>query len=59
MKEDFQKTFINVPLAERKMPIYVDEEYGPISWLVLALEVEHETELSKKALDFLKRENII
>jgi len=59
MKEQFYRVFANIPLGERPNPIYVDEKYGAMSWLVLKLEVDHDTEVSKKALQFLSDTQII
>ena len=58
-KRDFEKVFSNVPLNERRMPIYVHQEFGPMSWLVLKLEVDFDTEIAIKALKFLKETKII
>ena len=55
MKERFFAIFANLPLSERKNPIYVDREYGPMSWLVVNLEVRADTELGKKALEVLSK----
>ncbi len=59
MKEDFLRTFANVPLGLRREIIYVDQEYGTMSWLVLNLEVKQGTEVAQRALTFLKAAGII
>lgn len=59
MKEDFYRTFANIPLGLRKDIIYVDKEYGAMTWLVLKLEVDANTAVSEKALKFLKGTDII
>lgn len=59
MKERFKKVFANVPLGERQNPIYVDQKYGAMSWSVVWIEVEHDTEIGIKALAFLSEANII
>jgi len=58
-KEAFDKVFANIPLSERRMPIYVDQEYGPMSWYVVNLEVLAMTIVGIRALEFLKKNNII
>ena len=59
LKDLWHRAYPNIPLGERIMPIYVSKEFGPISWLVLAIEVEADTEVAYKALEFLHKENII
>ena len=59
LKNLWRKVYPNIPLGERRMPIYVSKEFGPMSWLVLAVEVETDTEVASEALEFLHRENII
>ena len=48
MNEDFKKVYANVPIPERAMPIYVDKEYGVMSWNVVHIEVCGNTELGRR-----------
>ena len=59
MKEKFYKTFANLPLPERSMPIYVDQKYGAMSWFVVWLEVKGDTEIGNQALETLTKNNLI
>lgn len=59
LKNKWCRVYPNIPLGERKMPIYVSREFGPMSWLVLAIEVEAETKVAEEALDFLETNGII
>lgn len=59
LKQHFNQVFVNVPLAERRNPIYVDEEYGPMSWLVAKLEVDADTKIGQEIALFLARAKII
>lgn len=59
MKERFLNTFANIPLNIRKTIIYVDDDYGAMTWLVLWLEVKADTEVARKALEFLSATEII
>ena len=59
MKERFYKTFANLPIPERSMPIYVSPKYGAMSWNVVKLEVDADTELGTAALGFLTKFEII
>lgn len=59
MKERFNEVFANVPIPERKMPIYVDDKYGPMSWYIVKIEVDGDTDLGKKALESLIKLKII
>ena len=59
MKEEFYKLFVNIPIPERSLAIYVSQKYGPMSWNVVKLEVDQNTELGLEALEALKRMNII
>jgi hypothetical protein len=51
----FMRTFCNLPLAERKNPIVVLDEYGPISWFRAYKEIINSTAVSsaimKKLID--------
>lgn len=42
----FIKTFCNLPLTERKNPIVVLDEYGPISWYRAYKEIINSTAAS-------------
>ena len=59
LKNAWRRIYPNIPLGERKMPTYVSKEFGPISWTVLALEVEADTKVAEEALEFLRKANII
>lgn len=59
MKESFYRTFCNVPLPERSNPIFVDHMHGAMSWHIVKLEVDSNTEVGKRALAFLKEAKII
>lgn len=58
-EDRFYQAFANIPLSERKNPIYVDKEYGAMSWLVLKIEVENDTKVADRALEFLSKTGII
>ena len=59
MNEQFLKIYANLPIPERSMPIYVDKEFGIMSWNVVHLEVVNSTELGKRALENLRKLKII
>ena len=59
MKEKFLKTFANLPIPERSMPIYVDQKHGALSWYVVKLEVDQNTDIGNAALEFLSATQII
>lgn len=59
LKTQFLKVFTNLPIPERENTIYVSSKYGPMSWHIVRLEVEGNTELGKEALSFLKRLDIL
>ena len=59
MKERFYKVFANVPIPERSSVIYVSQEHGPVSWRIVKLEVDHDTEFGDEALQALDRMGII
>ena len=59
LKERFNNLFANLPIPERKNPIYVDDKYGAMSWFIIKLEVDHDTELGLKALEFLNKTETI
>ncbi len=59
MKENFYKTFANLPISERRNPIYVDQKYGAMSWFVVWLEVKGDTEIGIQALESLTKNNLI
>ena len=53
-KEKFNKIFANLPIGERSNPIYVSSKHGAMSWMVVKLEVDDDTELGKEALNFIE-----
>lgn len=55
----FEKIYSNLPIPERSMPIYVDKEFGIMSWNVVYLEVKNNTELGLRALESLRLLKII
>jgi hypothetical protein len=59
MKKDFLRIYGNLPIPERSMPIYVDKEFGIMSWNVVNLEVRGDTDLGKRALEILRKLEII
>lgn len=58
-EELFFKTFANVPIPERSNPIYVDSQYGAMSWYVVNLEVRAGSEVGLRAIKFMKQEKFI
>jgi len=61
-KERFLKTYANLPISERSMPIYIESyPWGdePMSWRVCYLEIEHHTSLGDKILEQLEKLKII
>jgi len=59
MKENFLKMFANLPLPLRNEIIYVDKQYGPMTWNVVRLEVMQNTDIGLAALEFLSAAQII
>ena len=59
MKERFYKVFANVPIPERSNVIYTSREHGPMSWMVVKLEVDANTELGIDILEALNRMDLI
>ena len=59
MKERFYKTFMNVPIPERSNAIYVSSKHGAMSWYIVKLEVDQDTELGFEALEALIRMDLI
>ena len=55
----FLKVFPNIPIPERQNAIYVDSQYGPLSWNVVWLEVKAGSEVGLRACQFLKDVKII
>ncbi len=49
----FYTTYPNVPLGVRKQIIYVDDDFGPMTWQVIWFEVEARTKISEKILEGL------
>jgi len=58
-EEQFKKVFANLPIPERQNPIYVDSQYGAMSWNVVWIEVKAGTEVGSRAVKFLKEQKII
>ncbi len=59
MKEKFLKLYCDIPIGERSMPIYVDKEFGVMSWNVVYIEAINNTKLGERALKTLKILKII
>jgi hypothetical protein len=59
LREDFLKTYANIPLSLRDDVILVLDGFGPISWQAAFFEVKNNTEASKKILAELKELNLI
>jgi hypothetical protein len=59
LRENFLKTYANVPINLRDDVILVLENTGPISWNVAYIEVKNRTELSEKILIGLHELKII
>lgn len=59
MKEKFKKIYANLPLGLRNEIIYIDDEYGPMTWNVVYLEILAETPIGKEAFNWLKKMKII
>lgn len=57
-KEQFLKIYSNLPLGVRKeIVVVIDNE--PVTWDVAYIEVENDTEMSKRILSKLKELQII
>jgi len=54
----FLRTYNNIPLAERNLPIFVLER-EPISWKLARTEIEKDTDLGKKIQAKLEKEGFI
>lgn len=54
----FLRTYNNIPLAERNLPIFVLEG-EPISWKLARTEIEKDTDLGKKIQAKLEKEGFI
>ncbi|MFZ3055041.1 MAG: hypothetical protein WA091_03635 [Minisyncoccales bacterium] len=59
LKEDFLKTYSNIPLNLRDDIVLVLEDKRPISWDVAFFEIKNDTELSKQILIELKKLELI
>jgi hypothetical protein len=59
LKEDFLKTYANIPLNLRNNIILVLDDGRPMSWDVAYFEVKNDTELSKEILANLKELDLI
>lgn len=49
-REEFLKTYANIPLNLRKEIIVVLKDKGPITWNVAYLEIKQDTKLGKEIL---------
>ena len=52
-KDEFAKLYANIPIGERSNPIYVDEKHGAMSWHVVKIESDAETEIGVAARNFI------
>ena len=59
MKERFKNVFANLPIPERSNIIYISKKYGPMSWYIVNLEVNQDTELGTEALETLVKMDLI
>ena len=59
MKEKFYKAFANLPILERSNVIYVSKEHGSMSWHIVKLEIDQDTELGLEALKALEKMELI
>jgi len=59
LKEDFLKTYVNIPINLRDNTILVLDDGRPISWDVAYFEVKNDTELSQEILASLKELELI
>lgn len=58
LRDRFRLTYVNLPLPERdKVAVVVDD--NEMNWHVLRIEVENDTEISKKALKILDELNLL
>ena len=59
LRENFLRTYANVPIGLRDDVILVLEDSGPISWNVAYLEIKNNTELSGKILEAMRSLKLI
>lgn len=59
LKEDFFKTYSNIPINLRDNIILVLDDSGPISWEVAYFAIKNNTKSSKIILANLKELNLI
>lgn len=59
LKEDFLRTYINIPLSLRDDVVLVLEDKRPISWNVAFFEIKNDTEQSEQILIELKKLELI
>jgi len=52
-KEEYAKIYTNLPVQERSNVIYVHDKYGPMSWMVVKLESDFDTEIGIEARNFI------
>ena len=58
LKNRFLKTFFDLPLSERSNVIAsIDENY--ISWNVAKIEIEADTQIGKRVLEFLDKNSLL
>ena len=54
----FLRTYNNIPIAERNLPIFMLEG-EPVSWKLARKEIEKDTDLGKKIQAKLEKERFI
>ena len=59
LKEDFLKTYSNIPISLRDDIVLVLGDKRPITWDVAFFEIKNDTELSKEILSGLKELDLI
>lgn len=59
LRENFLKTYANIPINLRDETILVMEKWGEISWLTAYLEIKNNTELSQTILKELREMKLI
>jgi len=61
LRARFQNIYANLPLGIRKDIVYCDinHGYGPMTWMVIKMEVDADTEMAKEILKGLRDLDII
>lgn len=59
LKEDFLKTYVNIPLSLRDDIVLILDDKRPISWDVAFFEIKNDTTLSNEILIGLKKLDLI